>query len=181
MAYCTLGTNFLPENRASESQPPCPTSMYLINLSTNRLSPIEILIQTTAVNYVSTSHAPLDCTSATYRKHGHGPGSVLPSRFVHFKKNNTRRHQRNERRALVDDTGDGDSIHGVLLPGAEEPPALPQALPQTLLLADITGDHSSSRSSGSIATLLLLSFLRSFAVIFGPLSCRSCLFRLESV
>ena len=23
---CTLGTNFLPENRASESQPPCPTS-----------------------------------------------------------------------------------------------------------------------------------------------------------
>ena len=31
MAYCTLGTNFLPEIRASESQPPCPTSMYLIN------------------------------------------------------------------------------------------------------------------------------------------------------
>ena len=31
MAYCTLGTNFLPENRASESQPPCSTSMYLIN------------------------------------------------------------------------------------------------------------------------------------------------------
>jgi hypothetical protein len=31
VAYCTLGTNFLPENRASESQPPCPTSMYLIN------------------------------------------------------------------------------------------------------------------------------------------------------
>ena len=26
-----MGTNFLPENRASESQPPCPTSMYLIN------------------------------------------------------------------------------------------------------------------------------------------------------
>ena len=31
MAYCTLGRNFLPENRASESQPPCPTSMYLLN------------------------------------------------------------------------------------------------------------------------------------------------------
>ena len=31
MAYCTLGTNFLPENRASESQPPCPTSIYLIH------------------------------------------------------------------------------------------------------------------------------------------------------
>ena len=27
----TLGTNFLPENRASEPQPPCPTSTYLIN------------------------------------------------------------------------------------------------------------------------------------------------------
>ena len=27
MAYCTLGTNFLPENRASESQPPCPSSL----------------------------------------------------------------------------------------------------------------------------------------------------------
>ena len=31
MANCTQGTNFLPENCASESQPPCPTSMYLIN------------------------------------------------------------------------------------------------------------------------------------------------------
>ena len=36
----------------------------------------------------------------------------------------------------VDDTGDGDSFHGVLLSGVE-PPALPQDLPQTLLLEPI--------------------------------------------
>ena len=96
--------------------------------------------------------------------------ATIQDQFFHqgsfISKINTRRHQRNERRALVDDTGDGDSFHGVLLSGVE-PPVLPQDLPpETLLLADMTGHHSSS-SSGSIVTLLLLGFLRSFAVMFG--------------